>query len=97
MVFSAFLALGFTPALCANLLKPTGHHDSRNPIFRRFNRVYDRLSGTYVRHIGSAVRHAPRWMIAFAGLAVLCGFLFWKMPGRQWRSHSIRLMLPATR
>ncbi|HEU4993144.1 MAG TPA: efflux RND transporter permease subunit, partial [Luteimonas sp.] len=81
MVFSAFLALGFTPALCANLLKPTGHHDTRNPIFRRFNRIYDRLAGTYVRHIGGAVRHAPRWMIAFAGLAVLCGFLFWKMPG----------------
>jgi multidrug efflux pump len=81
MVFSAFLALGFTPALCASLLKPTGHHESRNPIFRRFNKVYDRLSRIYVRHIGSAVRHAPRWMIAFAGLAVLCGFLFWKMPG----------------
>jgi multidrug efflux pump len=81
MVFSAFLALGFTPALCASLLKPTGHHESRNPIFRRFNKVYDRLSRIYVRHIGSAVRHAPRWMIAFAGLAVLCAWLFWKMPG----------------
>jgi multidrug efflux pump len=81
MVFSAFLALGFTPALCANLLKPTGHHDSRNPIFRRFNRVYDRLSAIYVRHIGVAVRHAPRWMVVFAALALLCGFLFWKMPG----------------
>ncbi len=81
MVFSAFLALGFTPALCANLLKPTAHHESRNPIFRRFNRVYDRIAGVYVRQVGGAVRHAPRWMIAFAGLAVLGGFLFWKMPG----------------
>ncbi|HTM69935.1 MAG TPA: efflux RND transporter permease subunit, partial [Luteimonas sp.] len=81
MVFSAFLALGFTPALCASLLKPTGHHDTRNPIFRRFNKLYDRISGTYVRQVGSAVRHAPRWMIAFAGLAVLCAWLFWKMPG----------------
>src|SRR6478736_4490038 len=34
MLFSAFLALGFTPALCANLLKPSAHHDSRNPVFR---------------------------------------------------------------
>ncbi len=81
MLFSAFLALGFTPALCASLLKPTGHQDTRNPIFRRFNKIYDRISGTYVRQVGSAVRHAPRWMIAFAGLAVLCGWLFWKMPG----------------
>ena len=81
MLFSAFLALGFTPALCANLLKPTAHHDSRNPIFRAFNKFYGRMSATYVGHIGSAVRHAPRWMMVFAGLALLCGFLFWRMPG----------------
>ena len=81
MVFSAFLALGFTPALCASLLKPTGHHDSRNPIFRGFNKVYARLSGTYVGHVGSAVRHAPRWMLVFAALAVLLVVLFSRMPG----------------
>ncbi|HVI58027.1 MAG TPA: multidrug efflux RND transporter permease subunit [Luteimonas sp.] len=81
MAFSAFLALGFTPALCASMLKPTGHHESRNPIFRAFNKVYDKVSHTYVGHIGSAVRHAPRWMLVFAGLALLCGFLFTRMPG----------------
>ncbi len=81
MAFSAFLALGFTPALCASMLKPTGHHESRNPIFRAFNKVYDKVANTYVGHIGSAVRHAPRWMLVFAGLALLCGFLFTRMPG----------------
>lgn len=81
MGFSAFLALGFTPALCASMLKPTGHHDKRNFIFRGFNKVYDKVSTTYVGHITSAVRHAPRWMIVFAGLALLCGFLFTRMPG----------------
>src|SRR5690606_34224487 len=30
MAFSAFLALGFTPALCATLLRPSGEHESRN-------------------------------------------------------------------
>jgi len=81
MLFSAFLALGFTPALCASLLKPTTHHEARNPIFRAFNKFYGKMSTIYVGHIGSAVRHAPRWMVVFAGLAVACGFLFWKMPG----------------
>ncbi len=81
MGFSAFLALGFTPALCATLLKPTGHHESRNFVFRAFNKVYDKVQHTYVGHIGSAVKHAPRWMIVFALLAVLCGFLFMRMPG----------------
>ncbi len=81
MGFSAFLALGFTPALCASMLKPTDHHDKRNVIFRGFNKVYDKVSSTYVGHVGSAVRHAPRWMLAFGLLVVLCGFLFWRMPG----------------
>ena len=81
MLFSAFLALGFTPALCANLLKPSVHHGSRNVVFRGFNKIYGRMSSTYGTHIGSAVRHAPRWMMVFAGLAVLCAFLFWRMPG----------------
>jgi multidrug efflux pump len=80
MAFSAFLALGFTPALCATMLKPTAH-ESHNFVFRWFNRGFDRVSKTYVGHIGSAVRHAPRWMVAFVALAVLCGFLFTRMPG----------------
>ena len=81
MVFSAFLALGFTPALCATMLKPTGHHESRNVIFRLFNKYYDKISHTYVGHIGSAVRHAPRWMVVFVALALICGLLFTRLPG----------------
>ncbi|MBD9368193.1 multidrug efflux RND transporter permease subunit [Xanthomonas sp. XNM01] len=80
MGFSAFLALGFTPALCATFLKPS-HHANSNVVFRVFNKYYDRISHTYVGHIGSAVKHAPRWMILFAVLSILCGFLFTRMPG----------------
>ena len=81
MAFSAFLALGFTPALCATLLRPSGEHESRNRFARGFNRVYDRVQKTYVGHIGHAIRHAPRWMMVFAALALACGFLFTRMPG----------------
>ncbi|MCW4455443.1 multidrug efflux RND transporter permease subunit [Flavobacterium sp. MXW15] len=80
MGFSAFLALGFTPALCATFLKPT-HNENPNWVFRTFNKYYDRVSRTYVGHIGSAIRHAPRWMVMFVVLAALCGFLFTRMPG----------------
>ena len=80
MAFSAFLALGFTPALCATFLKPS-HHANSNWVFRTFNKYYDKVSHTYVGHIGSAVKHAPRWMVLFAVLAILCGFLFTRMPG----------------
>jgi multidrug efflux pump len=81
MAFSAFLALGFTPALCATMLKPTGHHESRNPIFRGFNKVYDWVSNTYVGHITSAIRHAPLWMIVFGLLTALCIFVYTRLPG----------------
>ncbi|RRN57118.1 multidrug efflux RND transporter permease subunit [Pseudoxanthomonas sp. SGNA-20] len=80
MGFSAFLALGFTPALCATFLKPS-HHANSNWVFRTFNKYYERISKTYVGHIGSAVKHAPRWMILFVVLAVLCGFSLSRMPG----------------
>ncbi len=79
MGFSAFLALGFTPALCATFLKPM-HNGNPNVVFRTFNRGYDWMSRTYVGHIASAVRHAPRWMMMAVLLMVLCGFMFTRMP-----------------
>jgi multidrug efflux pump len=81
MGFSAFLALGFTPALCATLLKPTADHHRDNFVFRNFNKLYDKVSSTYIGHIGGAIRHAPRWMMVFGLLVALCGFLFFRMPG----------------
>ncbi|HKE49798.1 MAG TPA: efflux RND transporter permease subunit, partial [Rhodanobacteraceae bacterium] len=80
MLFSAFLALGFTPALCATILKPHDH-ESRNFVFRWFNSAFNWVRKTYVGHIGSAVTHAPRWMILFVVIAVLCGWLFTRLPG----------------
>ncbi|TAK37684.1 MAG: multidrug efflux RND transporter permease subunit [Lysobacteraceae bacterium] len=81
MGFSAFLALGFTPALCATLLKHTPDHHRENFVFRGFNRIYNRASSGYVGHVGRAITHAPRWMIVFAALALLTGFLFTRLPG----------------
>jgi multidrug efflux pump len=80
MVFSAFLALGFTPALCATILKPHDH-ESRNVVFRWFNHAFNWVRKTYVGHIGSAISHAPRWMILFVVIALLCGWLFTRLPG----------------
>src|SRR5690606_10058497 len=87
MAFSAFLALGFTPALCASFLRQEdAHHGDgagkrQNVVYRTFNRYYDRVAATYVRHIGSAINHAPRWMLVFAVLVVATGLLFSRLPG----------------
>jgi len=79
MAFSAFLALSFTPALCASLLKST-HNEKKNFAFTWFNKTFDWVTRTYHGHVGSAVRHAPRWMLAFALVTVLAGFLYTRIP-----------------
>jgi multidrug efflux pump len=79
MVFSAFLALSFTPALCASLLKPS-HHASENVVFRWFNRGFDRIGESYVGQVRHAVRRVPRWMAVFVTLAALAGVLYSHLP-----------------
>jgi multidrug efflux pump len=80
MAFSAFLALSFTPALCAAFLKPT-HGQKKNWVYRTFDKYYDKLAHRYVRAVGNTLNHAPRWMLLFVVLVALCGFLFTRMPG----------------
>ena len=79
MAISAFLALSFTPALCAALLRPE-RHEGRHLLFRWFDRAFNSTAHAYEGHVGSAVRHAPRWMLVFALVAVLSGFLYLRMP-----------------
>jgi len=76
--FSAFLAMSFTPSLCATILKPVAEAD-KNRLFRWFDKMIDKLTGTYVGLIGAAVRRAPRWMVVFAVIAVLAGFLYTRL------------------
>ncbi|MGF6709868.1 multidrug efflux pump [Luteibacter sp. W1I16] len=79
MGFSAFLALSFTPALCATILRHE-HGEKKNVVYRKFNQLFDWVQHTYSGHVGGAVRHAPRWMLVFVLIAVLCGFLFTRLP-----------------
>ncbi|HAI93602.1 MAG TPA: hydrophobe/amphiphile efflux-1 family RND transporter [Xanthomonadaceae bacterium] len=80
MAFSAFLALSFTPALCAAFLKPTVHGERKNWFYRTFDKYYDRLAGRYVRVVGHTLNRAPRWVVLFVLLVAMCGFLFTRMP-----------------
>jgi multidrug efflux pump len=79
MAFSAFLALSFTPALCATLLR--SEHLRGNFLFNWFNRAYGRTQKGYVSLVYQSVAHTPRWMIGFAVIVMLAGFLFLKLPG----------------
>jgi multidrug efflux pump len=72
MGFSAFLALSFTPALCASLLTP--EHLRGNFFFNGFNRAYERVRESYVHRVFQSVSHVPRWMAAFAVMLALGAF-----------------------
>ncbi len=78
--FSAFLALAFTPALCATIIKPVHEHGQKNIAFRAFDRVFEWVRGTYVGHITGAIRHMPSWMGVFLVIGVVCGLLFKILP-----------------
>ena len=81
MGFSAFLALSFTPSLCAAILRPRPEVErKKNVLFRWFDKGFDRTRKTYVRQIGAAVRRTPRWMVAFALITVVAGFLYTHLP-----------------
>jgi len=78
MFISAVMALSFTPALCASLLKPV--HGEPNAFLRGFNRFYLNFSNAYLRRVGQAIHHTPRWMMAFVLLVGLAILIFSRLP-----------------
>jgi len=73
ILFSAFLALTLTPALCATLLRPVSaeHHQKRG-FFGAFNRGFERLTERYTGRITRLVGRSGRMMAVFV---LLCGVL----------------------
>ncbi len=78
--FSAFLALVFTPALCATIIKPVDQHRQKNFIFRGFNRVFDWVRDTYTHHVSGAIRRMALWMGVFLVVCIVCGIMFKVLP-----------------
>ncbi|MDE2272455.1 MAG: multidrug efflux RND transporter permease subunit [Xanthomonadaceae bacterium] len=68
MALSALMALTFTPALCASILRP--EHEHANRLLRAFNNGYESFATRYLARLRTAVRHTPRWMFGY-GLAVV--------------------------
>ena len=79
MGFSALLALSFTPALCASLLRPEHLHG--NVVFNWFNRAFESTRAAYVHRVFQSVGHVPRWMAAFVVMLAVGALLFIKLPG----------------
>ncbi|MDB5730068.1 MAG: efflux transporter permease subunit, partial [Noviherbaspirillum sp.] len=82
MIFSAFMALTLTPALCATLLKPVeaGHHHEKKGFFGWFNRSFHRTATGYQSLVARIIGKTGRYRIVF-GLIVACvGLLYARLP-----------------
>ena len=82
ILFSALLAPGLTPALCATLLRQASHgHHGRGGLFGAFNQGFERMTGRYQRGVATVLQRSGRVMGVFAALvaALLLG-LHW-LPG----------------
>ncbi|MCT5235701.1 efflux RND transporter permease subunit [Pseudomonas aeruginosa] len=82
MALSVLVALIFTPALCATILKaPQGHgHEERKGFFGWFNRVFDRGTARFERGVGGILKHRGRYLFIFAVVTAGTGYLFTQIP-----------------
>ncbi|MEN5090654.1 efflux RND transporter permease subunit [Pseudomonas protegens] len=82
ILFSAFLALTLTPALCATLLKPIakGEHHERTGFFGWFNRRFESLSNRYEGGVSYALKRTGRYLLIYAALLAIMALLFSRLP-----------------
>ncbi len=80
--FSAFLALSFTPALCATLLKPVeaGHHHAKRGFFGWFNRGFSRTAKGYEGLVARILKRAARYLVIYAAIIGAVVLLFSRLP-----------------
>jgi multidrug efflux pump len=82
ILFSGFLALAFTPALCATLLKPIpkGHHEVKRGFFGWFNRGFEAVTRRYESWVGKSLRRTGRLLTIYLALVAVMGFLYFRLP-----------------
>ncbi|MBV6322498.1 efflux RND transporter permease subunit [Duganella violaceipulchra] len=82
MVLSVIVAMVFTPALCATILKPVarGQHMANTGFFGWFNRSFERGSERYQGWVGALLRRGGRAMVLYAILLGALALVFMRLP-----------------
>src|SRR5690606_20376623 len=82
IMFSGFLALTFTPALCATLLKPIpkGHHERKRGVLGWFNRSCERVTCSYESWVGRSLKRGGRMMLMFLVMLIVRGWMQCRLP-----------------
>jgi multidrug efflux pump len=83
MALSVFVALVFTPALCATMLKPVDpekHGQPKRGFFGWFNRTFDRGLVRYERGVSGMIRHRLPAFLVYLVIVAGMAFLFTRIP-----------------
>lgn len=82
MLFSLFLAVSLTPALCATLLKQVDpeKHQAKRGFFGWFNRSFEKVTNRYQSIVGGLVKRTFIGIITFAIILFLVALLYKRMP-----------------
>lgn len=82
IMFSGFLALSFTPALCSTFLKaiPRGHHETKRGFFGWFNRTFERTTSRYQSWVGRSLKRGGRMMFLYLLLVIALGWMYFRLP-----------------
>lgn len=84
MALSVLVAIVFTPALCATMLKPSAAgHAHRGPLgafFRGFNRLFERGTRGYEAAVGGILKRGLRFLAIYVVIVAVLGVLFTRMP-----------------
>jgi len=80
ILFSAFLALSLTPALCATILKPVKGHKKKGGFFGWFDRKFVSMTEGYETWVTRLLKRTGRMMASFAVILVLLGVGFMNLP-----------------
>ncbi len=82
ILFSGFLALTLTPALCATLIKPIpkGHHEEKKGFFGWFNRMFGRITNGYSSTTARLLKRTGRVMLMYLAIVAVLVFAYIRLP-----------------
>ncbi len=81
MALSVIVAIVFTPALCATILKPIhGDHHNKGGFFGWFNRTFDRGNDKYGKAVGGLLKRPVRSMALYGVIVAVMALMFARLP-----------------
>jgi multidrug efflux pump len=81
MAMSVLVAIIFTPALCATMLRPHKPGQGTRGVFGWFNRGFDRTNRLYIRGVQYSLRRPLRMMLLYVVFGAALGLGFFRLPG----------------